>query len=804
MISLLGAMLSLALPGSPGDHVYSGADHRLDVDIPRVEAADVRLDGDLDEPVWAEAAVLNGFTQFEPAEGAPASERTEVLVFYTPSALYVGVRAHTADPSRIRATLAQRDRILQDDHVQIFLDTYLDRRRAYALYVNPLGIQQDGIYSEASGAKRDERTDFSPDFLYDSRGRLTADGYVVEVRIPFKSLKFASAPTQRWGINVIRSLAATGAEESWAPVSRDNPSRLAQSGTLAGMHDLHPGRLFELNPAVTGKREGIAEGGVLRRGDLAPSFGGNVKYGVTSNLTLDATFNPDFSQVEADAGQITVNERFALSFPEKRPFFLEGADLFATPEPLVYTRAIVDPLAGAKLTGKAGAFSLGYLGALDESTLGSGGSLYSPDRRRALFNIARVQRDVGKGSSLGVVATDREVGGEFNRVAGVDGRFRFGGVYTWAFQAAGSWTRSWAADPAGAAVADVGGTATRVSTRDRAAHLAFTSVDRSGRRWGFRLQARDIPEDFRSDAGFVRRTGLTELFGITRISVFGKGGARLENWSTWLSANRINDGRGFWRGEDPVEGSVSLRTNFALRGNNRVEASYSDRFFRLDPARYARYSYADAAGTTHTGEELLRSLSDLRGLRGVSLKGSSSYFKTVSLDAEVKREETPIFAEGTRGEERSLQAGVGVRPTDALRLDASLRRSRILRAGGSLYSDATIPRLRVEYQLTRSVFLRAVGQYSVEETDLLRAPGGEPYLRDGAPFRVRRGRIVAADEVQSNPLRLDLLFSYQPSPGTVIFLGYGREESDGGAYRFAPLEPRADGLFLKASYLFRR
>lgn len=807
MKPIFSALLALALhaPAAQAEGpTYIGAERQLTVTPPRVEEAEIRVDGHLDEALWRDAARLTGFTQFDPAEGAPASERTEVLVFYTPSALYVGVRAHATTPGRIRATLAERDRILRDDHVQILLDTFLDRRRAYAFYVNPLGIQQDGIHNEGAGRRGGDRTDFSPDFIFDSRGRLTPEGYEVEIRIPFKSLKFPSTATQSWGINVVRKVAATGAEESWAPLSRGNPSRLAQSGTLVGVRELRPGRLFELNPTATGKREGAADGeGGLARDDFAPDFGLNARYGVTSNLTLDATLNPDFSQIEADAGQITVNERFALSFPEKRPFFLEGADIFSTPEPLVYTRAIVDPIAGVRLTGKVGAFNLGYLGALDESPLRSG-SRYAPEPSRALFNVARLQRDVGAGSSLGAVLTDRTTGAEFNRVAGLDGRVRFGGIYTWQFQAAGSWTRAWAPDAGGEGIAVVGDSTVAVATRDRAGHLLQTSIDRTGRNWGFRMQAKDIPGDFRTESGFVRRTGVTDFFLFTRLTFYGKPGSLVESWGPNLMANRIFDGRGFWRGDDAAEGSATVRMSASLRGNNRVEVSASERFYTLDPARYARYAFVDASGATRTGEEAVRPLHRLEGLRGFSVQGRSSYFKSFSADAEVKREETPIFAEGTRGEEWSAQGGVELRPTDALRLDGSVRRSRIFRAeDGSLYSDATIPRLKLEYQLTRSVFLRAVGQYTVEEVDLLRAPGGAPYLRGGAPFRLRRGRAVGAETVQHNPLRVDLLFSYQPSPGTVVFLGYAREMVDDGAYRFAPLEPRADGVFLKVSYLFR-
>ncbi|CAN5858513.1 hypothetical protein BH23GEM3_BH23GEM3_10160 [soil metagenome] len=800
----LGSIFLYAGPLHAGDRIYHGSQHQLAVDIPRVAEATITLDGDLSEPHWAYAAVLTGFTQAEPVEGASASERTEVLIFYTPAALYIGVRAHVSNPSRLRATLAERDKILRDDHIQILLDTFYDRRQAYALYVNPLGIQQDGIHSEGAGRRREERVDFSPDFLFQSRGRVTSEGYTVEIRVPFKSLKYGTADPKSWGINVIRSIAATGAEESWAPLSRGNPSRLAQSGTLVGIRDLRPGTLLELNPTLTGKRDGNLQDGRFQHGGFEPDAGLNLRWGLTSNLMLDATLNPDFSQIEADAGQITTNERFAISFPEKRPFFLEGTEIFATPEPLVYTRTIINPLAGAKLTGKMGGLAIGYLGALDESTLTGGTLSYAPAPQRALFNLVRLQQDIGSGSSVGLLVTDREAGDEYNRVSGVDTRVRFGGVYTLQLQAAGSATRMWVPEEGARDTARIGESIVAVAPRELAGHLLHTSVDRTGRRWGFRLQMKDIPHDFRAQSGFLRRTDVTDFFWAQRLSFFGPPGSVLEGTTTFVTGNRIYTGRSFWAGGEADEGSIGSRTAFSLRGNNRISVGYSNRFFVLDPVRYAAYQFTDSEGVVRTGESAVRPNREMRGLDGFSVDLNSSYFKTVSVGAEAKWEEVPIFAEGTRGEEWSARGELGLRPTDALRVEASLSHSRLFRSeSGSLYSRATLPRLRLEYQLTRAIFLRTIGQYNLAETDLLRAPDATVYLLSGEPFRIRRGRFAAADAPQTNPLRMDLLFGYQPSPGTVVFVGYGREMEDREAFRFSPLEPLADGLFVKLSYLFR-
>ena len=678
---MIGWLLAAALLG----------DTTRTADPPRVEAAQIRVDGRLDEEVWGTAALLGGFTQSRPAEGTPASERTEVRVFYTPRDLYIGVRAYAADPSRIRSTLAERDQITSDDHIRILLDTFADQRRAFAFYVNPLGIQQDGILAEGGRG-----TDFAPDFLFDSRGRLTGDGYEVELRIPLKSLKFPSGGEQRWGFNVIRVIPATGAQESWAPRLQSTPSELAQSGTLRGIRGLRPGRLFEANPTLTARREGSTGEAGFRRGSTEPDVGVNLKYGITSELTFDATVNPDFSTVEADADQITVNERFAISLQEKRPFFLEGADLFSTPETLVYTRSIVDPAVGARLTGKVGALNLAYLGALDEAPL-SRPARFAPRADRAMFHIARVRRDVGSaGSTVGALATSRTTGSAFNHVAAADARIRFGGVYTLGALGGGSWTRSWFPDPLGRDSAGAPGARQAVGTDDQAGHIAHLYLDRTGRRWGYLAAVRDVPSSFRTETGFVRRRGVTEFSGGNRVSWYGSPGALLQRFDVRNGFRRIYDERGFWKGDGAVEGSLSLEGNASLRGNLQVEVGVERAFYTLDLADYADFSRTGPGGRIETGDSLVGPNPRVGGLHGVSLEVGSSYFKTAEIGVELFVGGTPIFAEGTRGVETGIGAEVELRPTRSLRVDGSLGYSVLRRASDdSRYSRALVPRLRV-------------------------------------------------------------------------------------------------------------
>ena len=241
------------------------------------------------------------------------------------------MRAFDDDPGGVRATLGERDTFQRtDDYIQFLLDTFNDQRQAYSIVVNPLGVQQDGLWIEGRvgryGRRHGPPIDWNPDFVWESEGRLEDWGYAIEVKIPFKSIRFPESADQDWGLQVTRKIQRVGYEESWAPVTKDVANQLALAGSLKGLRDLDRGLFLEINPVVTGSRQGTydRDAEAFARDPVTGEFGFNTKYGLTSNLTLDGTYNPDFSQVEADAGQIAINERFALFFEEKRPFFLEG------------------------------------------------------------------------------------------------------------------------------------------------------------------------------------------------------------------------------------------------------------------------------------------------------------------------------------------------------------------------------------------------------------------------------------------------------------------------------------------------
>lgn len=521
MIKALFLITGLLSPGDgedpPGGAGYSGSERQLDVTTPRIEDPDISIDGRLDEPEWAGAAVLSDFTQYEPVEGRSAQERTEVLVFYAADAIYFGIRAFDSDPDKIQVHLGQRDRsVFNDDWVRIMLDTFDDQRQAYVFYVNPLGIQTDGLWIEGMRGRGPVPIDFNPDFIWDSDAHVTDDGWVAEIRIPYVSLRFRQIALQEWGINVAREVRRTGFKDSWAPITQNQQSQLAQSGRLVGLEDLQPRRLVEITPVVTGKSAGVSTDGQFSREAFDPQAGVDLRYGITQNLVLDATVNPDFSQVEADADQITSNERFAIFLPEKRPFFLDGAETFRTPSQLVYTRRIVDPSAGAKLTGKIGSFAVGYLGAMDQSP-----SSLSGGEGQAAFNMIRVRRDVGTGSNIGFLFTDRTMttGGAFNRVLGGDARILFGGRYTITGQYAQSWQDA-------SNLYGTGG-------------LTKAQFQRSGRNFSWDLQFEDIAPGFRADAGFIRRAGDTRMKASTQLNRFGSPGAFVERYGLNVEASTL-------------------------------------------------------------------------------------------------------------------------------------------------------------------------------------------------------------------------------------------------------------------------
>ena len=778
---MLTLLVASALIAADTAATYPGAAGRIRVALPRIEAA-VTIDGALDEPVWGQVARLTDFSQYAPADDRPAEQRTEVLVWYSPTALHFGVRAH-ARPGTVRATLANRDRLAEEDRIELYLGTYNDGHQALVFAVNPLGVQQDGTLAEqgrSTGGR--EHSDLSPDFVYASRGRLTDYGFEVEIRIPFKTLRYQSADPQDWGLHVIRRVQATGHEDSWVPARRAAASFLAQAGTLQGLTQLRRGLVMDLSPVVTARAAGApsATTPATWEYDATAEFGANVRWGITPNLTFNGTFNPDFSQVEADASQIVTDPRRALFFPEKRPFFLEGIEQFATPNQLVYSRRIAAPVAATKLTGKVAGTTVATMLAFDGKEV-SGTGADNP-----FFAIARAQRDLGGGggSRAGMVFTSRSEPGFSNQVGGVDARFVVAGDLAISAQAVGS-----------------------ITTRDgdsEVAPLWEVDVRRSRRHFGFNATFEGVSDAFVAGAGFISQPDAVTVGGSPSWTVYGAPGALIARATGGFRLT------GRWIYDDFVGGRGLLDRQLFVTGNVQFLGGWGvDLFTWFERFGYDFRLYRTYALERHLPGGVVDTIAPYPGSgtvpnMGLSLTLGMPWVGPFSGNLNVTYGNDVNYDEWSPARILFVNSSLHFRPTSQLRAEGTYILTWYQRRGdGSIVSVSHIPRLRLEYQVSPAIFLRMVSEYRSSHRDDLRDDGrtNDPILildpEDGV---YKRGLALAQ---RSDGLRGDLLFSYQPTPGTVFFAGYGGSFQDTGRFRFANLDRTADGFFVKASYLFR-
>jgi hypothetical protein len=695
----------------------------------------------------------------------------------------------------VNATLADRDKIYGDDYIGIFLGTFNDGRQATVFAVNPLGVQGDGIVVERGASSGGgfggiitgrEPTDIAPDFVFESKGRLTDYGYEVEIRIPFKSLRYQSAATQTWGINVLRKVQSRGYEYSWAPAERAAVSYVGQFGKLNGLTGLQRGLVLDVNPVFTARSLGARNvtGDDFDR-TAKGDFGGNVRWGITNDWTLNGTVNPDFAEVESDAGQIVNDPRRALFFSERRPFFLDAIEQFTVPNQLIYTRRIADPLTAAKVTGRRGGTSVAYLSAIDAEAVS-----FTRDER-PLYNLLRVQRDLGRASRAGLVYTDRIDGDFSNRVLGLDGRLVWRGIYSAQFQAAASRTAAPDAD-------------TRTGT------LFMTDLRRSGRVFNARYRLTTLHDDFDAQSGFINRPAIANANVNHSYTLYGGEGAFVES----ASMNVVLDGlwkyQRFVHGDDMIEKKVHFNNNFVLRGGWTVGASVLVETFGFDDELYSDL-FVQVPATTGFSYRPLIGRGRLPNLDYV-VSVSTPNFRRVSASAEYVWGRDENFYEWAPSDIEWISGSISFRPTEQLRLTTSYNSQTYVRASdGSTVARTQIPRIRAEYQITRSIFVRAVGEYRADFADDLRESDGsnEPLYRQTANgfVRARGFSTVERRANHVNSFRPELLFSYLPSPGTVIYAGYGGTLVEPEAFRLGrgvgELRRQNDALFVKLSYLFR-
>jgi len=774
--------------------------------VPRFETAPA-IDGKLDDEVWKTAAVFKDFYQTQPGDNIAPSKPTEVLIGYDSKQLYFGFHAFD-DPTKVRATLAKRDHVFSEDNVRVFLDTFNDGRRAYVLAFNPFGIQQDGIITEGSGE------DFSVDIVMESKGVITNDGYTVEVAIPFKSLRYEAGKGKLWGIHVLRNIDRLNDEiDSWVPLARNQSGFLNQEGHITGLEGISTERTLELIPSLTlsetGKRkramplcvfpfDGCTDPGRLVNGAVKFDPGLTGKFSLTPTVTLDFALNPDFAQVESDQLVVTANQRFPIFFEEKRPFFLEGIDIFDTPLNALNTRAIIDPDYAVKLTGKRGRNSFGVLVASDnapgnfsEEDIANppGFSRIRPFAdfigKNASIGVVRLKRDVGKESNIGLIATSYNFIERRNQLGGLDGRFRLDKQTVFDFDVVGTSSRRFFRD------ADVG----RNLYRNGNGFGYSYRYDFTQRNYGYQIQGSGRTRDYRADVGFTQRTNTNQENLFLRYNNDPDPKRRIISWRATSQMSATFD----WQGRSQ-RFDFQPQLSFNLQHRTFVGFGFRKAYERLFEEEFGTKRGAPCvlAGTCRqgfAGEDSERSTYKTSFI----FYGNSVPSQRYNLNYRVVFDRRVFdfdFGAGPRFPRVSpaallnptspLDPGAGnllnvdlsfeYKPTNSLRASLDYTKSRLRRIDTNRTAfDENIFSLRSTYQFSRFTFARARVDYDTLQTTV-------------------RGQ---------------LLFGYTPNPGTAFYLGYNDDLQRNGFSPFTgQIEPgfRRNGrtFFIKMSYLFRR
>jgi hypothetical protein len=789
------------------------------VRVPRFETPPT-IDGKLDEAIWKQAVVLKDFYQINPGDNATPTEPTEVFIGYDSKFFYVAFHAFD-DPSKVRATVARRDNVFGEDNVRLFLDTFNDQRRAYVIGFNPLGVQQDGIMTEGSGV------DYSVDIVMESKGTITQDGYVVEAAIPFKSLRYEAGKDKLWGFHAWRNIDRNSDEmDSWVPISREKTGTLNQAAHLTGLDDISTERTIELIPSLTlsetGRRVRAFESPVGRfvNDPVTHDPGLTAKFVVSSAMTLDLAVNPDFAQVEADQLVVTTNQRFPIFFPEKRPFFLEGIEIFNTPLNAVHTRAIVDPDLALKLTGKRGRNTYGVMfasdngpgnlvrddrnfirqteGTTDPDLLGRRNSLVKVLDKNATIGVVRLKRDIGEENSLGFIATTYNFVDRYNDTAGIDGRFRLDPQTTVSFQLLGTRSHEPFYDPVRDGDFD-----------ERSSGFGYSAdYTRQGRNWGMEFYGEGRTTHYLADLGFTERvnTNFNSLW--LAYDSTQKPKAKLVNWHAHNFTHIDYDFQGrmqIWESE--------FNTQWNFRRNSYFGVAYEYAYERLFEEEFGAKRLAsrpcDPTGAdlgrpaderrplcTFFGQDTERSTSKnhyfifggIRPSKKYSLSGRLVYrdgnfdfdfgagrrFPRVSPAALLLGQNAP-FDPGPGGL-LEFSGSLAYQPTNALLSTLNYTKSRLRRYDTDRVAfDVNLFSWRTTYQFTRFLFARARLDY----------------------------------ETLPNRGRGQFLLGWTPNPGTAFYAGYNDDVTLNGLNRFNGVPDRGvrryeRTFFLKFSYLFRR
>jgi hypothetical protein len=720
----------------------------LDVVVPRV-AEKPEIDGALDDPMWRQAVRLSNFCEISPGDNVKPQCETEALFAYDDENFYMGFICHDDSPEKIRASIADRDEVFSDDFVGIILDTFGDKQTSYEFFVNPHGVQGDLRRVQNS-------EDESFDTVWQTGGRINSHGWTAEAAIPFRSIRFPDSHEQEWLVHILRIRPRDSREQdSWAPISRDESCLLCQAARFRGIKGVNRGRNLELLPYAIASESGALRDSEdpaagLRNGDPTGEAGFGVKYGVTPNLTLDFTYNPDFSQVESDAAQIDVNTTFALFFPEKRPFFLEGSEIFQT-DNLIYTRSVNDPMLATKLTGRLGKYTLGYVLARDDaspfivpfednSEIALGG--------RSVSNILRLKRDILSDSYVGLIATDRRLEDGGNSILVADGDVRFLENYRFSGQLGYSHTR----EPNNPALSSdfndtTFGEGRYTSVFDgesfdgRVMRLEF---ERDARHLGFDFWYNDMSPTFRANNGFITNNDYRSG-GLWTGVLFRPTHAVLE-----MVQPQFNYGREY-NHEDVFKDTWTQPSLYVL--------------FKKQTSVSMNYIWSKERFKDVLVDGIERFEGDVESDAAQVLSGGFYWRLGRSV---VRPVEVPYL-----GHEKVLEVWGTLRPSSRLSSTFDLTHARMdsTSDGYSVYSGY-IFRNRLSYQFSRRFFMRLVTQYD--------------------DFNHR--------------FEVDPLFSYKINPFTVFYLGstHDFEKFDGRDYGGDLGYKQTDRqFFAKIQYLFR-
>ncbi len=737
------------------------------VRIPRLSGPPSLADFEEMQPSSSRAAEMSKVTGFivrEPADGTEPSQATDVYLGYDQHNLYAVFVCWDKEPNKIRARMTRREDILSDDSAELMIDTFHDARRGYAFATNPLGIQWDALWTEGAiqNGSPGDFAGFDPSFdtVWHSEGRITGKGYVVLMAIPFKSLRFPKTDTQEWGLILNRSIPRTNENLFWPRISVRIQGRFNQAATAAGLERISPSRNMQFIPYVLarGYREldqRDPNSPVFASRRLQANVGLDSKFILHNSFVLDGTINPDFSQVESDQPQITVNQRFEVFFPEKRPFFLENSNYFTAPIKLVFTRRIAHPEFGLRLTGKSGPWAVGVLASDDRSP----GERVPPSDPhsgdRAAFTIARVSRDILQQSTIGALYTDREFAGSYNRVGGVDANIRLN--QNWRVQ--------------GAAVTS---STLNLDGSHSAGPGYQLDLERAGRKFNLQSLYVDYSPGFDTETGFVNRTDIRQE-NLNATYFFRPEGKTLISWGPTLRHFSIWDHRG------------TALDYFVLPGM-RVDLTRAT-WVNLHPFGYDGVFLRpqDYAGLTHV-------TSYPQPFWGI--EGGTSWFKQfdvswsflsgAGVNYNPAAGRIPLI-----GHEDIGDLNVTIHASGRLRVDNSYLLEHVRERDTRLTAVTNhIVRSKWNWQFTREISARVIVQY----TSVL----SNPMISSLSPTK---------------NVNTDFLITYLVNPGTAVYLGYNSNLQN----LDRRLIPTSTGLltqpnvfindgrqfFVKVSYLFR-